>query len=166
MDELFDRLEHQDFDAVRERVLLDTCFLIWMAEHHKLDKLESLPIATTSFNLEELAHVTHHLHDDIKVSLRNFLKKTSLLVLTVPVHPGDLEGEKRFVSRLAPELLEIVPDPSDAVLAAVALATSSNLLTKDKHHLFTTQLEHFFNARGIKVWKELKDAQVKHTKAF
>jgi hypothetical protein len=30
-------------------------------------------------------------------------------------------------------------------------------LTKDKHHLFTVQLENFVSKYGIKVYKEIKE---------
>lgn len=161
MKELFEKLPRKSLEEVRGVLLLDTCFFIYAAEHHKLERIEDCPIATTSFNLEELEHVSHRLDDSTKVNLRKFFKHhPHLLIIDVPVHPGDKQGEHNFVEKMSPELIQLVPDPSDAVLAAAALQTKSDLLTKDKHHLFTTELENFFNAAGIKVWKELKDALV------
>lgn len=153
------KLQHRPFYEFGGGLLLDTCFIIWMAEHHRLRELLTRPIVTTSFNLEELEYVSKHLPDKVREELRHFFKEHhELLILDVAVSPGDRQGEHDFVNRHAPELIPLVPDPSDAVLAAVALVTKSDVLTKDKHHLFTTQLENLFNQRSVHVWKEWKDA--------
>ena len=83
-----------------------------------------------------------------------------MLVVDVPVHPGDAVGEKAFVNHVDPHLLNIIADPSDAVLIAAALRTGSPVLTKDKHHLFTTVLNNYLNDSGVRVFKEMKDYQM------
>ncbi|MBR9702988.1 hypothetical protein GOV10_03055, partial [Candidatus Woesearchaeota archaeon] len=98
------------------------------------------------------------LPDHEKKHIRKFLKAhPNLLVVDVPVKPGDWEGEKAFVNHVDPELLKIIPDASDAVLLAAALARRCPVLTKDKHHLFTTTLENYVKDYGIRVFKEMKD---------
>ncbi|MBR9692770.1 PIN domain-containing protein [Candidatus Woesearchaeota archaeon] len=162
MKELFETLVRKPYEMARGFLLLDTCFIIDLAEKRQLHHLTEASIAMTSFNLEELEHVAHKLSDTIKHELRSFFKKhPRLVILDVDVHPGQPASEKAFVASIEPELLKHVPDPSDAVLAAVALATKSNLLTKDKRHLFNVEVENLFTARGVHVWKEWKDAQDK-----
>jgi len=159
MHELLASLPRVPWTEARGLLLLDTCFLIDMLSRRKLHELLSAHLAVTSFNAEELERVARRLHDDVKEELRRFLKgHPSLVVVDVPVHPGDPDGERAFVEEVDDSLLRKVPDPSDAVLAAVAFATRSDVLTKDKHHLFTTALENYVHAAGIHVWKEWKDA--------
>jgi predicted nucleic acid-binding protein len=68
------------------------------------------------------------------------------------VSPGDREGERKFIQDFDNELFGIIPDPSDAVLLVAALRTKTNVLTRDKHHLFTTKLENYISEAGIKVY--------------
>ncbi len=118
--------------------LLDTCFVIDAAERGKLDGLLGARVAITSFNAEELEQVAHRLRDKTKGSSRRFFKRhSSLPAVELPVHPGDRDGERAFVASVDARLLEKVPDASDAVLIAAALSAGCDVLTKDKHHLFT-----------------------------
>lgn len=157
MHELFEALPHRTLREARGLVLLDTCFIVSMAELRRLDEVHGARIATTSFNLQELDHIHHRLHGNVKHALRAWLKRGELVVVTVPAAPGDHEGERAFVRSIDEELLKEIPDASDAVLAAAAIATQSDVLTKDKHHLFTTVLEEHFTRQGLHVWKEWKD---------
>jgi len=157
MKELLLKLKRADLTHARNLVLLDTCFIISMMEHkEKIGRLSSLPIATTSFNIEELMHVEHSLHHEIRKRLRAFLKEGRLLVVDIDVSPGDWEAEKNFVDSVDEELLKAIPDASDAVLLAAAIKTRSIVLTKDKHHLFTVTLENFLNRYKLKVYKDMK----------
>lgn len=154
MKELVKNLERIDLDKAKGFVLLDTCFIISLLDHNSKLPLNS---ATTSFNIEELMHVEHKLNHELKKKLRKFLKNESLKIINIDVHPGDWKAEKVFVNSVDSELLKHIPDASDAVLLAAAIRTNSVVLTKDKHHLFTVELENFLNKYDLKVFKELKD---------
>ncbi|RME32050.1 hypothetical protein D6789_00770 [Candidatus Woesearchaeota archaeon] len=154
MKELFRELRHVPLAAANGLLLLDTCFIVSMAEQQRLDEVRGPRIATTSFNLGELDHIHHHLHGNVKHALRSFLKRGDLIVVDIPVVPGERERERAFVQSIDASLLREIPDASDAVLAAVALATKSDILTKDKHHLFTTVLKDHFMKYGVRVEKE------------
>ncbi len=159
MEELLASLRHEPYEDAHGLILIDTCFFIDAAERHKLSELLDARVAVTSFNARELVHVAHRLHADVKDEIRHFLKKHhELLVLDVPVVPGDVAAERAFVASIEPELLKKIPDASDAVLLAAAFATKSDVLTKDKHHLFTVTLENYVQRYGVHVWKEWKDA--------
>lgn len=157
MKEIFASYQHVSMDSVKDIVLLDTCFLIDLMKHHK--KWNDLPknVGMTSFNAEEICFVEHRLGKELKASIRKFLKSFDLLIVDVDVHPGDRDGEKKFVDSIDRDLLSYVPDASDAVLMAAAIKTKSKVLTKDKHHLFTVSLENFLNKYDLKVYKNLKD---------
>lgn len=161
MEALAARLPHLPYTTARRLTLLDTSFLISELQEGSslLHATPAHPFAMTSFNLSELFHAVHSL-PHVKEPLRRFLKRATLTIIDVPARPGEWEAERAFVASVEPQLLRIIPDVSDAVLAAAALATHSNILTKDKHHLFTTRLEDFLTRDGITVWKELKDALV------
>ncbi|MEA3378386.1 MAG: hypothetical protein U9Q69_01980 [Nanoarchaeota archaeon] len=153
MKELLKNIEKIDIHAKR-KILLDTCFLIdAVSKHEDLDKLSNA--ALTSFNIEEILFIEHKLGHEIKKGLRRFFKKANFKILEVPVHPGNPKSEKNFVASVDKELLEKIRDPSDAVLIAAAILTNSLILTKDKHHLFTTKLENFLNKYNIKVLKDI-----------
>jgi len=153
MKELFDSLEH--VSSGENYIFLDTCFLFDLFDRGK-SLVKGYNYAVSSFNMEELLAVSHRLHKD-KVQLRKLLKKHSFVVYDIDVHIGDFESEKKFVMKVDKELLKLIPDASDAVLLALAVKTKSNVLTKDKHHLFTVVLENFIAKYGIKVFKEIKD---------
>ena len=80
-----------------------------------------------------------------------------LVVLKVPVSPGNYQRETEFVDSIEPELLRIMHDNSDAVLVAAALKTGSMVLTKDRHHIFTAALENFVGKYNIKIVKNLHE---------
>lgn len=147
-----------DFNKVRNLVFVDTCFLIDMIESNKLHEMMQIPnIAMTSFNVEELIYIEHNLSHNVRKGLRHFLKDYRLLIVNVPVSPGNYVREKEFVNEIEPELLKIVQDNSDAVLVATALKTHSDVLTKDRHHIFTACIENFVKDYDIRIIKNLHE---------
>jgi len=154
MKELLDDKKRVSMSEASNLVLLDTCFIIDCVARSK--KIEFVNSGITSFNIEELVHVAHKL-GHLKKGLRKFLKDTEFVVVDVPVSPGDWKAEKDFVKSVDSGLLQHIADASDAVLIAAAVKTQSNVLTKDKHHLFTVELENFVKDYNIQVFKELKD---------
>jgi hypothetical protein len=160
MRELLEALPTLSLERASHLHLLDTCFVIDMAQRRSLHKALGTPVAMTSFNIEELARVAHHCGPGVKEDIRHFLRShPNFLVVPVPVHPGDREAERSFVESADSSLLLKVVDPSDAVLMAAAILTHSDVFTKDKHHLFTVVLENYLTAYGIHVWKEWRDIQ-------
>ena len=155
MKEIFEAKDHKSWREVSDLVLLDTCFVIDCALKHKKIKMDNVGI--TSFNVQELLKVEHKIKG--KKNLRKFLKDTNFIVVDVPVSPGYWMQEKDFVRAVNHDLLKNIADASDAVLMAAAIQTKSDVLTKDKHHLFTSKLENFIYAYGVRVFKELKDLQ-------
>jgi predicted nucleic acid-binding protein len=159
MKELISNLKKVNF-VDGDYYLLDTCFFISCFEHHEnISILAALNnIAMTSFNIEELLFVEHNLKTHIKEGIRKFLRSNpNLLLLEIPVHPGNREIEENYVNSADSDLLKQIHDPSDAVLIATAIINKCNVVTKDKHHLYTTRLENFLNKYNIKVEKELRD---------
>jgi hypothetical protein len=55
------------------------------------------------------------------------------------------------VHGIDPELIQLVPDHSDAVIAALAYKIKANILTRDKHHLFTVDLQNYFSQKNIRI---------------
>lgn len=159
MIELISSLLTMDLAHARNLTLLDTSFFISCMEHHeRMEMLLNVPlIAMTSFNAEELIHIERNLSHSTRKNIRHFLKEGKIVVVNVDAHPGDWKGERAFVELADPALLMHVHDPSDAVLIAAAIKTHSNVFTKDKHHLFTVELEEFVKQYDIKVFKELHD---------
>ncbi len=156
MKELLQNIKRIKLEDTKNFILLDTCFVINILEHHKhLDKLKDKNLGITSFNVEELLHVEHRLKNEDKRMIRNFLKHPNFCIIEIPVHPGNREEEKRFVESVDKDLLKNIHDPSDAVLIAVAIKTKSIVLTKDKHHLFTVVLENFLEKYSLEVYKDL-----------
>jgi len=158
MKELFDQLPKT---TKHHLILLDTCFIIDELQQHREQELFAVcaehDVALTSFNVEELIHVVPKLKH-VKDALRRFLrKKPRLSVLEIPVHPGDVDDEKDYVMRIDPFLAQDIPDPSDAVLIAAAIATQSKVITKDKHHLFTVLLKNYLHRWGLTVGKNFHD---------
>ena len=136
--------------------LIDTCFFIWIFEHHKEHQFEKFlkknKCAITSFNAEELIHVTHRIHDKLKESERRFFHhKANLFLLPIPVHPGDKEHEQEFVTSIIHDFNCREHDPSDAVLLAVAIKKHADILTRDKHDLFNAHLENCLTKYDIKI---------------
>lgn len=155
MKELLNKHKRISLTEAKDLALVDTCFFIDELKHHR--DTELLGLGMTSFNVEELIHVSKHLPSDIKEHIRHFLKKhPEFVVVDIDVHPGDHENEQEYVSKVDPQLLKMVPDASDAVLIAAAIIGKCSVLTKDKHHLFKAIVENYLPP-GIKVFKEMKD---------
>jgi predicted nucleic acid-binding protein len=161
MKEIFAALPRVDLENTEKNILLDTCFFIHTFENQKENQLKELmkkfSVAMTTFNAEEFLLKEHVVDERVREYVRKFLKKYPIILVNVDVHPGDREGERRFVYSADPELLMDVPDASDAVLIAAAIRTKSDVLTKDKHHLFTVKLENYLNKHGLEVHKEYHD---------
>ena len=140
-------------------VLLDTCFLIDISD--RVDYLKKLCskriVAMTSFNVEELEHVFHKLHQHQKENIRRIIKTVKIYALEIHVHPGNRKSEREFVQSTDPFLLKDIKDPSDAVLMATAIQTNSTVLTKDKHHLFTEILENYISRYSLVVLKSIHE---------
>lgn len=156
MQELIDSLDVKD----KVDYLLDTCFVLHTIGKDHTKKLvkfcETHSVGMSSFNLQEIDHVHHRLDGTLNHHLRDFLKKKLVSCVPVGVSPGDREGERAYVAAFDEKLLHIVPDASDAVLLVQALQLRANVLTKDKHHLFTVDAENYISEYGIKVMKELE----------
>ena len=136
--------------------LIDTCFFIWIFEYHKEKKFKKLlsdnRCGITSFNAEELIHVTQHIHDKLKESERHFFHQNSnLFIVEIPVHPGKWKEEHQFVASVLQELDLIEHDPSDAVLLAAAIRTKADILTRDKHDIFNARLKNFLKNYKVNV---------------
>ncbi len=165
MREIFEKLPHITIDDGNAKgyVLLDTCFFIHTFEHQKEHQLKDLvaakSVGMTSFNVEEFLYKEHVVDERVREYARKFLKTHPITIIDINVHPGNLIQEREFIRTADPEILKDVPDASDAVLIAVAIKTRSTVLTKDKHHLFTTKLENYLNKHGIAVHKEFHDIQ-------
>lgn len=145
MKEILDELERTD----NADSLLDTCFLLYEVEHHHEKQIKG---AITSFNAEELIHVSHKISSELKLKIRHFLKKHSIKVLNIPVSPGNADEERKYVEEADPSLLKEIHDPSDAVLIAAAIKNNVKIVyTRDKHHLYTAELENYLNKYGIEV---------------
>ncbi len=164
MKELFEKLPKLDYqdENASDYVLIDTCFFIHIFENqheHQLKELtEKYATAMTSFNVQEFLLKDHVVDERVREHARKFLKHNpNLTIIDVPVTPGHFEQEKFFVNSIDPELLKEIPDASDAVLMATAIKTKSTVLTKDKHHLFTTKLENYVKKYDLKIYKEFHD---------
>ena len=160
MKELFNKLprlsgQHIDF-------LVDTCFLFFIFQHGLVSDFKNFcsshSVAITSFNAEEFMFHSHDVSSDIRVHFRSFVKsKPKLFYVHSPVSPGDRIGEKNYVSSFDKELLKLIPDPSDAVLVVDAVKLHANILTRDKHHLFTSVLNNYLTEKNISVFNNLVD---------
>lgn len=157
MQELIDSLEKSS----KVDYLLDTCFLLYALEKEKAKQLlefcGSNSVGISSFNLDEINHVHHKLDGTINHHLRKFLKSRAVCCVPVAVRPGDREGERKYVADFEEKVLQLVPDPSDAVLLVLALNIHANILTRDKHHLFTTAAENYLGEYGIEVLNGLPE---------
>lgn len=150
MKQLFDKLEKNE----RCDYLIDTCFFIHSFVHDHDRKLMDLcrnkQVGMTSFNIEEFLHMHHKLKGHTNHRIRSFLKSKVMVNATVDVSPGDRAGEKRYVEMIDPGILKVIEDPSDAVLFAYAYSIDADILTKDKHHIFTAGAENFSKVRVLK----------------
>jgi len=131
--------------------LLDTCFLIYEFSKGNTKQLEEFckkeKVAMVSFNLNELEHVLKKKPGPITRHMREFLKENIIKNYAIDVLPGEWEKEKRYVQKYDTDLLRIIPDTSDAIMAVAALKTGATILTRDRHHVFTSITEN----RGLKV---------------
>jgi len=161
MKEIFQILPHRELNDARNMVLIDTCFFIHTFEHqkdHQLRELaEKFDVGMTTFNAEEFLFKEHVVDERVREYARKFLKVHPITLVTIDVHPGNRQSEKNFVNSIDSDLLNEIPDASDAVLMAVAIKTSSTILTKDKHHLFTVKLENYIQKYNLEVYKEYHD---------
>ena len=154
MKALFDSLPKYTYQHVD--YIIDTCFLFYMFNNNHVKEFikfsQQYTLALTSFTVEEILHhrhdIGHHFKDHFRHALKNGLR---ILIIEVPVHPGDHQGERNYVQRFDPHILEIVADPSDAILVPVACEHNATILTRDKHHLFTTALENYLENKGVRV---------------
>ena len=147
MKELFSSLPVLESNMQAE-FLVDTCFLYYTFEHQHEKEFTNFcknhVVAISSFNQEEFLFHSHDVNHNIREHFRHFVKNGGRLYTTlVPVSPGNPAAEKEYVNATDTRLLEIIPDPSDAVLFAAALKLKASVLTRDKHHLFTAALENF-----------------------
>ena len=156
MKELIDNLTHVD-NLEQGSILLDTCFFISCFEHTKnIKRLEGMTnLCMTSFNIAELMHIEHRLKHELKTRIRKFFHKAdNLKILDIDVKPGEWDKERSFIADVDTELLKHVHDPSDAVLIAVAIRFRAKVMTKDKHHLYTSDLANFLNRYDIRIEKD------------
>ena len=160
MKKIFQKLSRISLDD-KVDYLIDTCFFIYIFEHHKEKELIKLMkkkrFAMTSFNVEEYLYIHHKLHNDINVAVRKFLKKKKLVVLEVPVHPGHAKDEHSFGKSIIPELDANEHDPSDAVILAAAIHVGADVLTRDKHDMFNARMENFLHTYEIRVLNKFAD---------
>ena len=135
-------------------ILLDTCFIVYEIKQGNQKKLEEFceknDVRITSFNMAELEHVEKHLPHD-KKHINKFLKNTNLPTIELDVKPGEHQQEKDYVNKVDNDLLRIIQDPSDAVLVACAIENRCDVLTRDKHHIFSAELENKLNEYGIEI---------------
>ncbi|MFT4304032.1 MAG: PIN domain-containing protein [Candidatus Woesearchaeota archaeon] len=139
-------------DEAKGIPLIDTCAFIHHFDHHeKIELLKKEDFVITSFNFKELLFIEHKLSEKIKESINKYLKKEKIIVVEINVNPGNVEEEKKYVNSIEPDILHIIHDPSDAVLYATALEIGSDIITRDKHHIYTQAAEKFGNKYGISI---------------
>lgn len=136
--------------------LLDTCFVYYVFQHQKEKELiefcKKHDVALTSFTVEELLYHMHDVNHIIRERLRYIIKHSVLLgVIELNVHPGEIDQEIAYVMGADEKLIHLIPDHSDAVVAAAAVNLGANIITRDKHHLFTTVLSDYFKELGLLV---------------
>jgi len=161
MKELFENIPEKNPKNIFNSVLIDTCFLVYVFEHNeKIDRLRGLCekkyVGMTSFNIEEFLHIEHKIPESVRHNVRKFLHSNpNMFRLNIDVTPGNAEAERMFVRNVDEELLKHIQDPSDAVLIATAINIGADILTRDKHHLYTSHLENFLNRYDIKVLNKI-----------
>ncbi len=140
--------------------VVDTCFLYYLFEHQHekafVETCNEYIVVLTSFTAEEFFFHRHDVNEEVRERFRKTAKNgLRLFYYEVPVSPGNPEAERDFIKSFDSELLTVVPDPSDVILLVVALQLKADILTRDKHHLFTTKLENYVYTRGIQVLNNL-----------
>ncbi len=138
--------------------LLDTCFFIHVFKNDLVKKLVGFckenKVGMSSFNFEEFLHTDYKFPGQMDHHIRNFLKQKLLYNIPIHVLPGDQDSERKYVRDFDESILKIVQDPSDAVLFVLAIKLKADILTKDKHHIFTAIAENYSNKYNVKVLKE------------
>jgi len=139
------------------KYFLDTCFIFHALEHeHNLIDFCSInEVSITSFNILEIEHNLKKINPFIKKRWKDFEKNAKFEIFEIDVVPGNPEREKEYVTAFDEKLLKLISDPSDAVLLVSALQNKANIITRDKHHLFTTKLENYLDKYKVRVVKEL-----------
>ncbi len=136
--------------------LLDTCFFVHSFTSDRVKPLvkfcKNNKVGMTTFNLEEFLHMHHKLKGHTNHHVRSFLKKKLISLVPIEVHPGQHDMEQKFVDKYDHEILKIIRDPSDAVLFAHAVQIGADILTRDKHHIFTAAAENYSEQHGIHIW--------------
>lgn len=140
--------------------VVDTCFLYYLFEHQHekafAETCEEYVVVLTSFNAEEFLFHSHDVGHRVRERFRHAVKHgLRLFFHEISISPGNPEGEKKFVTDYDEQILKLVPDPSDAVLLVAALQLKADVLTRDKHHLFTTKLENYVYDKGLQVLNNL-----------
>lgn len=142
----------------KRTVLLDTCFIIYELDNGKEKKLENFlknhEAYITSFNFLELKHVAHK-QEHIHKALKRLLDSDTLKVISIDVKPGEREKEVIYANKTDSKILQIIQDPSDAVLIAAAIKSRSDVLTRDKHHIFKAVLENQLKEYKIQVYNDI-----------
>lgn len=154
MQQLIDALEESE----KVDYLLDTCFFVHVFEKNYVKDLVRLcrehRVGMSEFNLREFLNMHHVLHGTMNHHIRNFLKQKLLFRVPFPIHPGDKEAERRYVCDFDEAILKIVRDPSDAILLVQAIRMRASILTRDKHHLFTTLAEGYSHLYCLQILNE------------
>lgn len=154
-------IEHLDEISIedalaKESYIMDTCFILYELEEGREKKLEEFCkthlVIMSSFNLEELGKVEKRVHN-IKVAVRKFLQKNLIKKLNLDVHIGEYDREKEFSGD---SLVKEIQDPSDAVMVKAAILTKSDILTRDKKHVFNAHVEDVLAKEGISVLNKLQ----------
>lgn len=157
MKELFENLP----EAEQVDFLLDTCFLVHVFSKDHIHRIGEFcrqhKVGISSFNIEEFLHMHHKMPGQENHHIRSFLKGKLLFRVPVPVHPGNREEERSYVMGFDPEILKDIRDPSDAVLFALAVKVHADILTRDRHHVFTALAENYAQEHRIKVYNEFPD---------
>jgi predicted nucleic acid-binding protein len=139
--------------------LIDTCFLYFVFSKHEkafIEFTKNNVVGLTSFTVGEVLFHLHDVDPHIRSRIRKAISNGLLLtIIDVDVKPGDPYGEREFVDSYDKQLLNLIPDPSDAVLAAIATSIHASILTRDKHHLFTSKLENYFQQQNLAVLNNL-----------
>ncbi|MFW5866123.1 MAG: PIN domain-containing protein [Nanoarchaeota archaeon] len=159
MKELFTSLQHKSPREVD--YYLDTCFLFHIFTHN-LDKdlfsfCNDNVVAVSSFTIAEFLFHHHDMPSSVKKGIRHSIHSgLRLFVVDIDVSPGHPDDERSFVSSIEPRLLSLISDPSDAVLFALALDSKASVITRDKHHLFTTALENYAYDHHVRVLNKIE----------
>jgi len=153
---MIEHLESVKFEDISfiNSYILDTCFVLYELEKGNQKKLEEFcrknNVYMTSFNLEELEKVEKRIHN-IKHFVKDFLDKNLVKKIEIPIHIGEFNKEKKYAQDIDSDIIKLIQDPSDAVMVATAILTKSNILTRDKHHVFTSDVENELKKYSIEV---------------